>query len=82
MRDEINKAMSMMFRAGITKREASDVELLARDIQLVAAELAGETGDPHFFIADGARELERRIGDIHALPSYMRCLRASAKESA
>jgi hypothetical protein len=79
MRSELNRAIAMMFQAGM-KRNASDAELLARDIVCVAAELAGETGDPYFFIADGARELERRLGgDLKkSLPGYMACLRAGA----
>jgi hypothetical protein len=82
MRAEVNKATSMLFRGGVTPILNADVDLLAREIAEVAAELAGPQGDPAFWIADGARELEKRIGDIHALPGYMKALRGRTKRSA
>ena len=85
MRSELNKAIAMMFQAGM-KRNAADAELLARDIVCVAAELAGETGDPYFYIGDGALELHRRLGGSDELkknlPGYLACLRAGARQSA
>jgi hypothetical protein len=79
MRQELNRAMAMMFCAGL-KKNLSDAELLARDILLVAAELAGETGDPAFHIGDAARELERRIGDLKKnLSGYLAVLRVGAE---
>ena len=78
MKQEINRAATLMFRAGIAMDDR-DVKLLANDIAALAAELAGEQGDPAFYVTDAARELERRIGDIHALPGYMDSLRAGAQ---
>jgi hypothetical protein len=82
MRTEINKATAMLFRGGVLPIRNADVDLLAREIMDVAAELAGPTGDAAFWVTDAARELERKIGDIHALPGYMGVLRAAAPRSA
>jgi hypothetical protein len=82
MRQEINRATAMLWFAGI-KPKVADVELLARAILEVAAELAGD-GDPAFYVADAARELEKRIGGNlkKTLPGYMGVLRAAAPRSA
>ena len=74
MRPELNRATGMLFRAGVKHITIPDCEILAADIVGVAAELAGETGDPAFHIADAARTLENRVG-LANIPAYVRLLR-------
>lgn len=78
MRPEVHKATGMLYCARVRHIKESDARLLGADIAAVAAEIAGETGDPAFYIADGARELERRIGGLDRLEGYLKCLRAGA----
>ena len=77
MRPELNRAAAMLFRSGVVHPTSSDSELLATDIMELAGELAGEQGNPAFYVGDAARELEKRIGGIDKLALYMKQLRAA-----
>jgi hypothetical protein len=77
VKQELHRAIGMLFRAGLKHVTADDSAILARDIVTVAGELAGEEGDPAFHIDEAAAELEKRIGGLKNLEAYMRCLKAN-----
>jgi hypothetical protein len=66
----------MLYRAEIKHITAEDATALGNDIMLIAGELAGEQGDPAFYVKDAAIELEKRIGGRENLRAYVKCLHA------
>jgi hypothetical protein len=66
---EYTRAVEMLEAAELTPN-AGDVEILQADIDAVANDYDGSS-------SAGAEELERRIGGLQNLASYMDCLRVS-----